>query len=207
MTNPLKSFLLITLLFLACSGPASKIVKLKPLKTADVIVAFGDSLTAGVGADPGTSYPAILQKQINRKVIGSGVSGETTAKGLKRLPQVLDQFKPSLLILCEGGNDFLRSFSEKSVKNNLREMIEMAKKKGIDVVLIAVPKSESKLTPPPLYEELGKEFGLPIETESLKKIGSDPALVSDPIHPNDHGYRLMAEAVVNLLKKYGALLE
>lgn len=201
----MKPFFLIGLLFLACSGPSSIAVGLKPLKTTDVIVAFGDSLTVGVGADPLASYPAMLQKQINRKVIGSGVSGETTAKGLKRLPQVLDQHKPSLLIVCEGGNDFLRSVSEKSVKNNLREMIEIAKEKGIDVVLIAVPKSESQLTPPPLYEELGKEFGLPVETGSLKKIGGDPTLVSDPIHPNDHGYRLMTEAVAALLKKYGGL--
>ncbi len=201
----MKNFFLIVVLLFACSGPSVKNVRLKPLKTSDVIVAFGDSLTVGVGADPSSSYPALLEKQINRKVIASGVSGETTSKGLKRLPQVLDQYKPSLLIICEGGNDFLRRSSEKSVKNNLRAMIEMAKEKEIDMVLIAVPKSESQLTPPSLYEELGREFGLPVETESLKKIGSDATLVSDPIHPNDHGYRLMAESVAALLKKYGAL--
>lgn len=202
----MHSYKIILFLFLSlitCGGDDFKPVHLKPLAREGVVLAFGDSLTLGIGADQG--YPERLSRLIGRKVVKSGVSGEKTSQGLKRLAQVLEQIHPSLLILCEGGNDFLGYTSEESVAKNLESMITLAQKKGIDVLLISVPQSQFKLEPPALYEQIAVKFGIPLEKDVLVKIGADNSLLSDPIHPNGEGYQMMAEALAKILKQYGAI--
>ena len=89
----------------------------------DIVVAFGDSITFGTGAEPQESYPAVLEQMIGRRVINAGVPGEITAEGLSRLPQILESEKPALLILCHGGNDHLRQLKRGQAADNIREMI------------------------------------------------------------------------------------
>ena len=86
-------------------------LSLSPLPEDGVILAFGDSLTAGVGAKSGSAYPDALQALTGRRVVNAGVSGETTAGGVARLPSVLEAVGPDLVMLMEGGNDILRSKS------------------------------------------------------------------------------------------------
>jgi lysophospholipase L1-like esterase len=182
-----------------------KTVKLPVLAKNDVVVAFGDSITFGIGAESQDSYPAVLEQIIGRKVVNAGVSGEITAEGLSRLPQVLEEEKPALLILCHGGNDTLRRLGRKQAAGNIREMIHLARQRGVAVVLIAVPALGLSVSPEPLYREIAEEFKIPLEEKTLSSILADGSLKSDLIHPNAAGYRRLAEAVATLLNKSGAI--
>ena len=194
--------LLFTLLF--ASGCGQK-TKLAALSADAVVLAFGDSLTYGTGASEAESYPAQLALLAGRRVVREGVPGEVSATGLQRLPAALDQHQPRLLVLCHGGNDFLRRLPKAEAAANVRAMIQLARSRGIDVVLIGTPEFGFLLSPPDFYAEIAKEFRIPYEGEVLSKILRDSNLKSDQIHPNAAGYRLMAERVHALLTKSGAL--
>ncbi len=176
------------------------------LPTDAVMVAFGDSLTYGTGAAPQESYPAVLAALTGRRVINAGEPGETSAEGLKRLPHVLDQHRPALVLLCHGGNDLLARADPASLENNLRAMMQLAAQRGIAVVLIGVPNPKLfRLKAAALYPTLTDDFDAVYEGEILAKIESDPALKSDLIHPNAAGYRLLAETLHEILESAGAL--
>ncbi len=182
-----------------------KVPPLPALGANATVLAFGDSLTFGTGAAPSESYPAQLQGLIGRKVVDAGVPGEISADGLARLPQELDENQPKLLILCHGGNDFLRKMDEAQTAANVRAMIRLAQGRGIAVILIATPKPSLLPAPPDFYADIAKEFSLPIEKDILKEVLSDNGLKSDLVHPNAQGYRMVAEAVAKLMKKAGAV--
>ena len=186
----------------ACSSGQPKLARLAP---DAVVLAFGDSLTAGVGANPGESYPARLEALIGRKVVSAGVPGETSAAGLARLPAALEEAKPQLVILCEGGNDFLQKLDEAQAASNLRAMVRLAQSRGAQVVLIAVPKPGLLPSPADFYAAIAKELAVPNEESALKKILTDNSLKSDLVHPNAAGYARLAEAVAALLRKTGAV--
>lgn len=197
-----KVLLLVAVLLLAACSKTAQL----PLLSADAtVLAFGDSLTAGNGAGEAESYPEVLSVLTGLKVINAGVSGEVSESGLRRLPELLDRERPSLLILCHGGNDLLGHTDHQLIADNLRNMIRLAMDRGIPVLLIAVPSPDLSLKPPPLYESLAKEFNIPIEAKALSHILAKGSHKSDYIHPNAAGYRLLAEALADLLKKSGAL--
>ena len=185
----------------ACSsGP-----QLPPLAPDAVILCFGDSLTYGTGASEAESYPMQLAALTGRRVTRAGVPGELSARGLERLPEALDETAPDLLILCHGGNDLLQRQDQGQLKANLAAMIELARSRGVAVMLIAVPEPSLALKPPALYGELAREFDLPIERKILADIVTKGSLKSDRVHPNAAGYRKMAEAVAKALRRSGAL--
>lgn len=193
--------LMLAVFALACSSPA----RLPQLAKDDVVVAFGDSITFGTGAGPQDSYPAVLEQMIGRRVVNAGVPGEITAVGLSRLPEILDRDKPALMILCHGGNDQLRRLNQKQAAANIRAMIQLAEQRGVAVVLIAVPALGLSVSPAPFYRDIAREQTIPLEEQTLSSILADGSLKSDLIHPNTAGYRRLAEAVANLLKKSGAI--
>jgi acyl-CoA thioesterase I len=198
----IRRFALALLVFLSACGGQPKLPRLAP---DAVVLAFGDSLTFGLGASPGESYPARLEALIGRKVVSSGVVGETSAGGLARLPAALDDAKPQLVILCEGGNDFLQKLDEAQAANNIRAMVRTARARGAQVVLVAVPKPGLLPSPADFYAAIAKEFGVPFEESALRKILTDNALKSDLVHPNAAGYARLAEAIAALLRKTGAV--
>lgn len=177
---------------------------LKPFPSQNVILAFGDSLTYGYGAEPGESYPARLGKMLGRRVINAGVPGELSDGGLKRLPSLLAEYHPELLILCHGGNDILKKQDMDKLRTNLEQMIRLAQTQNIDVILVSVPQfGILQLTPPPLYAELAEAYHLEIEEDILADILHDNRTKSDYIHPNALGYQKMAEAINKLIiEKY-----
>lgn len=189
------------LLVAACSAPPM----LPRLAPDAVILAFGDSLTYGDGADAEQGYPAVLERLARRRVINAGVSGETSAAGLRRLPALLDEHRPRLLILCHGGNDLLRRLDEEQLARNLRVMVEAARRRDIAVVLVGVPRPGLLLSVPELYARIAQDYGLPYEREALPQIEGDRSLKADPIHPNADGYRLLAQRIYVLLRAAGAV--
>ena len=178
---------------------------LAPLSSNATVLCFGDSLTYGTGAEPGKSYPDELARLINRPVVNAGIPGETSGEALARLPGELDRVKPKLIVLCSGANDILRRMDLNIAAVNVREMVLLAKGKGIDVVLIAVPRWGLGLTSAPFYREIGAECGVPVEDKILKKVLERSDLKSDEVHPNAAGYRKIAEAVAALLAKNGGV--
>jgi len=186
----------------ACSGGPARLPALAP---GDTILAFGDSLTFGTGADPAEAYPAVLAELTGRTVINAGVPGEATAAGVKRLPGLLDAHRPALVVLLHGGNDILQRRSETDLAANLRTMAETARGRGAAVVLLGVPRFGLFFRPPDLYADLAKELAVPYDGASLAEIEQDPALKSDPIHPNAAGYHRLAERIFALLHAAGAV--
>ena len=118
---------------------------------------------------------------------------------------MLDEHAPRLLLLCIGGNDFLRRLGNQQAEGNVRAMVKLARGRGVEVLLIGTPEPGFAVTPPPFYAAIAKEFRLPYEDGAIGDVLKDNALKSDPIHPNARGYRIIAERVAAALKKSGAL--
>ena len=185
----------------ACSdGP-----EMQPITADATILAFGDSLTYGTGTSRDKAYPAVLETLISRKVINAGVPGEVTKEGLRRLPQLLSRHQPDLLILCHGGNDILRKLDMVKAKNNIQQMIDLAREHQAQVILIGVPEFGLFLDPAPIYQEIAEENNLPILADTLSDILSRSQLKSDHIHPNSMGYQQLAQSISELLVQTKAI--
>ena len=171
------------------------------------ILIFGDSITAGYGIDPQQAFPALIQERIDSlgmayNVINGGLSGETSAGGLRRIDWVL-QRPVDIMILELGGNDGLRGIDLTSTKQNLQQIIDKALKKNPDMEIILAGMQ----VPPNLgtdytkefaniYPDLAKENNLPLIPFILEKVGGRPELnLPDGIHPTAEGHKLVAETV------------
>ena len=183
-----------------CSGCDSG-PRIDPLGPDAQILSFGDSLTHGTGAARGQSYPEVLSSLLDRTVINAGVPGEVSAAGRTRLAKELKEHNPDLVILCHGGNDVLRRLDQKTTRDNIVAMVEMIRASGADVVLIGVPKLGWGLHVPPFYEEIAESNDIPYAEDILVDLLGDNSLKSDAIHPNARGYRILAEAVYDLINE------
>jgi lysophospholipase L1-like esterase len=187
---------------LAACDRAPTLPRLAP---QDVIVAFGDSLTHGTGASEDAAYPAVLALLTGHTVINAGVPGDTTTSGLQRLPAVLAEYRPRLVLLCLGGNDMLRKQSDAATESNLRLLVQTIRASGADVVLIGVPKPKLFGGAPDFYARVAEELQLPLEDEIFNDVLRDNQLKSDAIHANAAGYRKVAERLADVLREAGAL--
>jgi len=138
-------------------------------------------------------------------VINAGVSGEESKAGLERLPALLEEHQPTLLILCHGGNDFLRKRDPGKMEANLREMIGLAKSKNIPVVLLGVPRPGLFLSSAEVYERIAESSDVVFIEDLVADVLGDKSLKSDTVHPNKAGYQVMAEQIHGVLREVGAL--
>jgi lysophospholipase L1-like esterase len=198
-------FRLFLVLVLAAAAACGDKTRLSRLPDDAVVLAFGDSLTYGTGAAESESYPAQLEKLIGRRVVRAGVPGEVTAQALERLPGALDEHAPRLLLLCIGGNDFLRRLGNAQAEANVREMVKLARSRGVDVLLIGTPEPGFSVTPPAFYAGIAKQFALPYEASVVGEVLRDASLKADPIHPNARGYGVVAGRIAEQLRKSGAI--
>lgn len=188
-----------------------KTAAVQALPAGAVVLALGDSITHGTGAAPEASYPAQLAQLTGWNVVNGGVPGDTSAQALARLPALLAEHRPALVIVSVGGNDFLRRLPEADTVANLRRIVTMAREAGAQVLLVAVPRPTlaaavgAGLSDHPLYEKLGGELALPVHTGGWARVLGDPQLKSDQIHANDAGYRVFAEGLVTTLRVMGLL--
>lgn len=199
-----ESILLLLIISLTVTSCGSS-GELPRLSTDAVILSFGDSLTRGKGAEDHQSYPALLQSLTNRKVINAGRSGEVSEDGLNRLPSLLDQHTPDLLILCHGGNDILQKKDLIKMGENIRKMISIAEERNIPVVLLGVPRPGLFLSSAEIYSEIAESTGVIFIEDLIADVLSDNALKYDIAHPNDAGYQVIAEEVYSILKDTGAI--
>jgi len=159
------------------------------------IIAFGDSLTAGYGANPGEDYPSDLTKLLGLEVINAGVSGDTTDSALARIDADVLQRSPRIVIVGLGGNDFLRGSTPASTEANLRTIIKRIQASGAMVVLLGFNFPSLGANWGAMYKRVASDEGCLLIPDLLDGIIGDPALKSDEIHPNAKGYAVMAERV------------
>jgi lysophospholipase L1-like esterase len=163
-------------------------------------------LTYGAGASAQHDYPNVLAEMSGREVVNAGVPGELSGQGRQRLPALLDEYRPGLLILIHGGNDILQKIAAEQTRDNLKAMIAEARQRNVPVVMLGVPAFGIVfLHSAKVYEELVQSEAIPSDLDSLPKILASNELKSDAVHPNDQGYRQLAENIVALLQKHGAL--
>jgi lysophospholipase L1-like esterase len=157
------------------------------------IICFGDSLTYGTGADPGMDYPSQLSKMIGRPVINAGVPGNTTARALKRLEQDVLSKSPDLVLITLGGNDLKNGIAKDVAFKNLKMIVESIQGKGARVVIggLKIPLRDRGFARG--YKGLADQTGAVLITNILEGILGNRKLMSDPIHPNGDGYKIMAE--------------
>ena len=189
----------------ACGGKSKE----TPLPSGTKVVALGDSLTAPHGVQPQEAWPMLLGQKTGWQVINGGVSGNTSADALTRLPALLEEHQPQLVLITLGGNDMLRKQPAGQTIANLERMIDMARSKGAKVVLLATPKPSlagavfNSLSPPEFYAEIAKDKKVPLIEDAIPKVLSDTALKGDQIHPNAAGHARLGELIHAELKKIG----
>lgn len=202
-----RRFVQISALLAAALTACSKTAPHAALPAGSTILALGDSLTAGYAADAEAAYPAVLASLTGWQIINGGVSGNTSAQALARLPALMRR-QPQLVLVSIGGNDFLRKVPEADTRSNIRQIVQQIKAAGMPAVLVAVPYFTTgalfgRLSEHPMYEELAAELNVPLLKGAWAEVLGDKKLKSDQIHANAQGYRVFAEKMWAFLKQQG----
>lgn len=199
MTLQRRVALTLLLGVLVACGRRKPLGRLVP--TGAAVLALGDSLTFGTGATPETSYPAVLAGLSGWQIVNAGVPGDTSAQALERLPDLLQEHKPALVLVSIGGNDLLRRLPESDTRANLQRICELAQGAGAQVLVLAVPRPSvaaafiGSLSDHPMYAEVSAALKLPLHAQGWASVLADETLRADQIHANARGYAQMARSV------------
>ncbi len=194
---------------LAAALGGGSAIALPAADTRPTIVAFGDSLTAGHGLEPGQSYPDNLQKLLDRRglryrVVNQGISGDTTDGGLDRVRQALE-LKPAVVILELGANDGLRGLPLTLTSFNLARMIDLFHRGGAKVLLagMTLPRNygpDYVQGFEHVFRNLAREKHVALIPFLLEGVATDPRLMQpDAMHPTAEGTRRVAATVLRYL--------
>jgi len=180
---------LLGLLAAGCGGPDVPNLDSR----GHTIVCLGDSITSGVGAEPGPAYPSLLQSRLGTEVVNEGVSGDTAEEGLARVDEVLTA-DPWLVVVELGGNDILNRIPPERTEAALRQIVQrlLAAKVAVLLVELDIPFAGRYAE---IYERLGDDFDVPVLDDILGDILTDARLKADPIHPNAQGHEVLAAAL------------
>lgn len=198
------SLIVTTLMIVGCSKKVE--IDIKTLNKEDTILAFGDSLTFGMGAKPNESYPEQLSNITGYHVVNGGLNGDTANGALPRLQREIEESQPKLIILALGGNDMLKKQDER-LEENLTELINFIKEKDIQVVLLATPQPNvfshmiGTLKDASLYSNVSQNTQTFLIENVYSNYLSQKKYKSDLIHLNAEGYTLVAQDIAKELKK------
>ncbi len=157
------------------------------------IVAFGDSLVYGTGSSKGGGFVSILSEDLGIEIINLGRPGDTTVSAKERL-QYLLSLKPDIVLVALGGNDFLRRLGPASeVEKRLGEIVKEIQSSGAAVILLEEPGYKS------IYKKLAKKYKTAYVPNILEGLFGNPEFMSDRIHPNDKGYKIIANKIKRAL--------
>ena len=165
------------------------------------VIAFGDSLTAGYGAQPGEDYPSKLAALIGTSIVNAGVSGDTTESALARIDNDVLQRNPRIVLVGLGGNDFLQGVPITTTERNLRSAIRAIHGAGAMAVILGFRFPTLGASYEKMYANVAKDERCLLIPDLLDGILSNPSLKSDEIHPNARGYQLMAERMAGPCRK------
>lgn len=179
--------------------PSAKITNLDSRGSA--VIAFGDSLTAGYGAPAGEDYPSVLATQLGTDVVNAGKSGDTTQSALGRLEADVLARDPRMVIVGLGGNDFLGGVPIGATESDLRTAVRKIHGAGAMVVLLGFRFPTLGSSYESMYERVAEEEGCLLIPDVLDGILRDRTLMSDAIHPNGRGYRVMADRIARPCRK------
>ena len=182
----------------------------QPVPPGSTVLALGDSLTFGTGASAETSYPTVLAGLTGWNVVNAGVSGDTSAQALARLPALLAEHHPKLVIVSIGGNDFLRKLPESDTRTHVHAICKQSLAAGAQVLLVAVPRATvaaalGQMTDHALYAEVSKDLKIPLQREAWGEVLAQPDLRADAVHANARGYAQFARSVQGTAAAVGLL--
>ena len=186
-------------------------------KADTTILVMGDSLSAEYGLSRGSGWVKLLEDQLQKQsspwmVFNASISGETTSGGLTRLPSLLEQKKPRIVLLELGANDALRGLSVDQTETNLRKMIQASKKSGAKVLLFGMqipPNYGQDYTNQfrAIYSKLAKQEGVELLPFFMQGIASQKELFqADNIHPNEKAQAILFRNVWSAMSPYQSLL-
>ena len=157
------------------------------------IICFGDSLTYGTGAGKGMDYPSQLSQMLNKPVINAGVPGDTIGRALSRLERDVLSKNPDIVMITLGGNDLKNGVSNDIAFRNLRQIVESIQKQGAEVIIGGLKFPLRDRGYGKGYQEVADQTGAVLIPNIFEGIMGNRKLMSDPIHPNDAGYKIIAQ--------------
>lgn len=200
--------LIILFAVIVLTAACSKL-KEEAIPPGSVVLALGDSLTEGAGVTREEAWPNLLAGMTGWIMINGGVSGDTSEGALQRLPSLLEQHAPVLVLVAVGGNDMLRRLPQQQTSANLEKIITLIRTHGAKPVLLATPQPSiagavfQHLAAADFYRQVAAAQKVPLIKSAIADVLSKPQLKVDPLHPNAGGHALLSEKIFEELKSIG----
>lgn len=201
--------LIVSMVAFVLVAACGKIKEEAALPPGSHVLALGDSLTAGAGVSSGEAWPSLLASRTGWVVINAGRNGDTSGAALQRLPELLEEHRPVLVLVTVGGNDMLRRLPQKETIANLKQILALIKAHGAKAVLLATPQPSAagaffrNLSAADFYREVADEHKVHLIEDAVADVLSDPQLKGDPLHPNAEGHARLSEKLFEALKSIG----